>query len=54
MKKIVQEDQVLTEKLMLVQAEDSRIGFEATNHYMFLTNDLLEKRIADQAILQKL
>ncbi|MFA6817248.1 MAG: hypothetical protein WCS73_13255 [Lentisphaeria bacterium] len=54
MKKIVQEDQILAEKLMLVQAADSRIGFEATNHYMFLTNDLIEKRIADRAILQKL
>jgi len=40
---ILAEEEELPMRLMAAQRHDSRIGFEATNHYMYLQNDLIEK-----------
>jgi len=40
---ILIEEERLAKRLMVAQNCDSRIGFEATNHYMYLQNDLIEK-----------
>ena len=41
--KILTEEESLAKRLMTAQRGDSRIGFEATNQYMYLQNDLIEK-----------
>ena len=41
-------------KLLSLVCLDSRIGFEASNHYFYSLNDLLEKVISCCSILQKL
>ena len=46
------ENEIELAKLMIkCQQKDSRIGFEASNHYMFGENNLLEKIISCQYIL---
>ena len=41
-------------KLLSLVCQDSRLGFEASNHYFYSLNDLLEKIISCCSILQKL
>jgi hypothetical protein len=40
---ILDEEKSLAVKLYNLAARDSRIGFEATNHYAYTLNDLMEK-----------
>lgn len=42
---ILTEEEELAKRLLIAQSRDSRIGFEATNHYMYLQNDLIEKAL---------
>jgi hypothetical protein len=41
----------LAQKLHAIQSVDSRIGFEASNHYFYIPNDLVEKIINCQHLL---
>lgn len=45
MKAAIREEQQVVEMLMPLRAEDSRIGFEASNQYYFSMQDLIEKQI---------
>ena len=54
MKAIVEEEIKLTKELYLLSLEDSCIGFESSNHYFYVPNDLLEKLISCQQILNSL
>ena len=38
-------ERVLVEETIRLRAQDSRIGFEASNHYYFTMQDLVEKLI---------
>jgi hypothetical protein len=40
--------------LYALQREDSRIGFEASNHYYYLPQDLVEKDLNCERILSEL
>ncbi len=51
---IAAEEETLARRLLHCQARDSRIGFEATNHYMFLANDMLEKILNTRMIRSQL
>lgn len=41
--RLLDEEYTLTERLYRIQNEDARIGFEASNHYYYHANTLLEK-----------
>jgi hypothetical protein len=41
----------LARQLYRIQSADSRIGFEATNHYFYIPQDLLEKIINCEHLL---
>ena len=43
----------LAQRLYAIQVRDSRLGFEATNHYFYLPNDLAEKVINCQDMLDR-
>jgi hypothetical protein len=45
MKRILQEEKKLAVRLFKLTREDSRIGFEASNQYYYLPQDLMEKVI---------
>lgn len=40
---LIDEEALLTERLYRIQCQDARIGFEASNHYYYHANTLLEK-----------
>ena len=40
---LVESEKLLALRMLKVQQQDSRIGFEASNHYMYGENELLEK-----------
>ena len=40
---ILDEEYQLTQKMLELMTVDSRLGFEASNHYWYTQNDLLEK-----------
>jgi hypothetical protein len=44
----------LAEELLAVMRADSRIGFEASNHYYYTRNSLMEKIFNCQRILKEL
>ena len=44
----------LAEKLHAIVRRDSRIGFEASNHYYYTLNDLREKIVSCEQILSEL
>lgn len=50
----VREEMELTLKLYDIVRRDSRIGFEASNHYYYSLNDLREKVVSCAGILEKL
>ncbi|MCQ2379220.1 MAG: hypothetical protein MJ016_08485, partial [Victivallaceae bacterium] len=50
--KIVAEEIELARRLLAVVKTDSRIGFEAANHYFYGENELREKIIACRALLE--
>ena len=54
MAECVREEMVLALKLHDIVRRDSRIGFEASNHYYYTLNDLREKVISCAGILEKL
>lgn len=43
----------LAKKLYAIQVRDSRLGFEATNHYFYVPLDLVEKVINCQDLLDR-
>jgi hypothetical protein len=48
-----QEEYQNTQRLLTLAAEDSSIGFEASNHYLYNENTLLEKLLSLDKILHK-
>ena len=53
MRKCATEEQTLAIKLYHIARVDSRIGFEASNHYYYTLNDLREKVINCDYILNE-
>jgi hypothetical protein len=51
---ILTEEEELAKRLILAQSRDSRIGFEATNHYMYVQNDLIEKVLNCRDLKEKI
>ncbi len=47
-----EEEYVNTQKMIKLSAEDAAIGFEASNHYLYTENMLLEKLLSLQKILK--
>ncbi|MDO4585996.1 MAG: hypothetical protein Q4C95_01725 [Planctomycetia bacterium] len=54
MKTILRNEIEFAKEMYFLTLEDSRIGFEATNHYWFTSLDLIEKVISCQQILDSL
>ena len=54
MKAIVTEEMALAEELLAVMRADSRIGFEASNHYYYTRNSLMEKIFNCRRLLRNL
>ena len=54
MKRILEAEKELAVKLFALTREDSRIGFEASNQYYYLPQDLMEKVINCDYIEQHL
>ena len=54
MLRCVREEIELAEKLHEIVRRDSRIGFEASNHYYYTLNDLREKIVSCERILEEL
>ena len=48
---LLKSEEMLARKMLTIQQRDSRIGFEASNHYMYGENTLLEKIINCRDIL---
>ena len=51
---VVQNELVLVRRIFELAREDSRIGFEASNHYYYTLNDLMEKMVNCEYILNEL
>ena len=51
---IVENELVLAQELYRLTLRDSSIGFESTNQYFYVPNDLLEKMVSCQKILDSL
>ena len=47
---LAEEEIALAKRLYILTQEDSRVGFESTNQYFYLPNDLLEKIVAARAL----
>jgi hypothetical protein len=45
MRRILDDEAALATELFTLTRQDSRIGFEASNHYYYLPQDLIEKVI---------
>ncbi len=43
----------LAKRLFAIQSRDSRIGFEATNHYFYVPADLIEKVLICRDLLDR-
>jgi hypothetical protein len=54
MRELLTEEIETVKKLLSLVSQDSRLGFEASNHYFYSLNDLLEKIISCCFILQEL
>ena len=54
MRELLTEEIETVKKLLSLVCQDSRLGFEASNHYFYSLNDLLEKIISCCFILQEL
>lgn len=54
MRPIIENEMNLAKELYALTLEDSRIGFESTNHYFYVPNDLLEKWVNCRHILDSL
>jgi len=51
--KILQSEIKLAKRLYVIQSRDSRIGFEATNHYFYVRMDLAEKVLNCRDLLDR-
>ena len=49
---LVRNEELLARRMLEVQQRDSRIGFEASNHYMYGENTLLEKILNCRELLK--
>ena len=54
MKAYAEEEIALALRLAEIVRRDSRIGFEASNHYYYTLNDLYEKVISCAYIIERL
>lgn len=54
MRLVLETELNLAQQLYRIQARDSRIGFEATNHYFYVPQDLLEKIVNCRTLLSEL
>jgi hypothetical protein len=54
MLKVLDEELEITRNMFLIASADSRIGFEATNHYCYTPVDLLEKILNCETIKKEL
>lgn len=54
MKKYVEEELALAVRMHFLASRDSRLGFEASNHYFYTLNDLKEKVISCAYLLERL
>ena len=52
MRAVIQEDEQLAWRFLRLCARDSRLGFEAANHYFFTRNDLMEKILCCEDLLR--
>ena len=53
MRSLVENEAEMALQLLRAQQRDSRIGFEASNHYMYGENTLLEKILNCRTLLKK-
>ncbi len=53
MVELIRDEESLARRMLKVQQRDSRIGFEASNHYMYGENTLLEKILNCRKLLEK-
>ena len=53
LKEVLESEIGLARRLYAIQRRDSRIGFEATNHYFFIPQDLVEKVINCHDLLER-
>lgn len=54
MSDLARRETVLAKELYRLMLEDSKVGFESTNQYYYLPNDLIEKIICDQWVIDQL
>lgn len=54
LKQIIEDEMRISRDLYALTCEDSRIGFEASNHYYYVPNDLMEKVINCRYILDQI
>ena len=54
MRELVENEAEMALQLLRAQQRDSRIGFEASNHYMYGENTLLEKILNCRSLLKNL
>ena len=48
---VVEEERALAKRMFILASVDSRLGFEASNHYFYVPNDLLEKILNCEDVL---
>ncbi len=53
LERILQNELTLAKRLFAIQSRDSRIGFEATNHYFYVPADLIEKILNCRDLLDR-
>ena len=53
LERVLKDELALARRLYAIQSRDSRIGFEASNHYFYVPQDLMEKAINCQDLLTR-
>ncbi len=53
LERVLKEEVALAQRLHAIQSGDSRIGFEASNHYFFVPQDLVEKVVNCRDLLTR-
>lgn len=53
LEQILRRELALAKRLLTIQSRDSRIGFEATNHYFYVPIDLVEKVLICRDLLDR-
>jgi hypothetical protein len=53
LQRILQHELTLAKRLHAIQSRDSRIGFEASNHYFYVPGDLAEKVLNCRELLNR-